>query len=54
MSQELWGLRCVTCDRLMIQTPSGYVSCPRGHGRLLQEAEAACEGPSLFSDEEVE
>lgn len=33
------GLSCATCGRRMVRTPSGYVACPAGHGRLLAETD---------------
>ncbi len=29
-------LSCVECGEPMEHTPSGYIVCPRGHGRLLE------------------
>ncbi len=41
MSRGLFDLHCSQCGRTMIDTQSGYISCPLGHGRLLAEAPAA-------------
>jgi hypothetical protein len=30
-------LTCCTCARLMVRTESGYLCCPAGHGRLIDE-----------------
>lgn len=54
--RTLWSLRCVQCDKLLEQTPSGYWACRNGHGGLQLDQEAQelpYEGLSLFPDEEV-
>lgn len=28
------GLRCPVCDRHLVETESGYLSCPMAHGKL--------------------
>jgi hypothetical protein len=38
------SLRCEECGRLLVRTPSGYLACPRGHGKLLTEAVTEPEG----------
>jgi hypothetical protein len=30
-------LKCCTCHRPMVRTDSGYLCCPAGHGRLIDE-----------------
>jgi hypothetical protein len=30
-------LTCRTCDRPMVRTASGYLCCPAGHGKLIDE-----------------
>lgn len=30
------GLSC-QCGEPLVRTPSGYLACPRGHGRLIPE-----------------
>jgi hypothetical protein len=37
--RAMW-LRCQVCGRFLERTPSGYLACPAGHGRLLREAES--------------
>lgn len=32
------NLSCGVCGEPLVETPSGFLACPRGHGRLLQEA----------------
>jgi hypothetical protein len=32
-------LRCERCTRYLERTPSGFRACPRGHGKLIREAE---------------
>jgi hypothetical protein len=32
------GLRCARCQSFFVRTTSGYLCCPRGHGKLLAEA----------------
>lgn len=54
--RTLWSLRCVTCDRLLEETPSGYWACGAGHGGLQLDQEASelpYEGLAMFPDEEV-
>jgi hypothetical protein len=34
------GLTCQECGRALVHTESGYLCCPRGHGKLLTEAAA--------------
>jgi hypothetical protein len=31
------ALTCCTCGRQMVRTESGYLCCPVGHGRLIDE-----------------
>jgi hypothetical protein len=31
-------LRCRHCGRFLARTPSGFLACPMGHGKLLREA----------------
>ncbi len=31
---NLFALRCEECNRQLVGTESGYLSCPIGHGRL--------------------
>jgi hypothetical protein len=35
-------LRCVECGAWMVETESGWLCCPKGHGKLLPQAEEAC------------
>ncbi len=35
--QGMFALRCSECDRLLTETPSGYLACPQGHGRLIRD-----------------
>jgi hypothetical protein len=30
-------LACSVCGRLLVRTTSGYLCCPKGHGRLIAE-----------------
>ncbi len=51
---DLFSLLCQECGRRLIHTPSGFLSCPLGHGRLRLD-EAAPEVDvieTLFSLEE--
>jgi hypothetical protein len=29
------GLRCPDCERHLVETESGYLCCPAGHGKLI-------------------
>lgn len=31
-------IACQACGSMLIETSSGYLACPNGHGKLLQEA----------------
>jgi hypothetical protein len=43
---NLFALRCEVCDRQLVPTPSGYLACPDGHGKLIaQEADTEPPGP---------
>ncbi len=45
---NLFALRCEECGRVLVQTTSGYLCCPRGHGKLrLDELRTAEEEPAL-------
>jgi hypothetical protein len=33
----LFDLRCEACGHYLVRTPSGYLACPKGHGKLQQE-----------------
>jgi hypothetical protein len=33
--------QCAQCGEYLERTPSGYLACPRGHGKLLTEPPAA-------------
>jgi len=33
------SLRCSECGHDLERTPSGYLACPLGHGRLIREYE---------------
>ena len=32
------SLRCCECQEHLVRTASGFLACPRGHGRLLCES----------------
>jgi hypothetical protein len=36
----LFDLRCEECGEYLIRTESGYLSCPMGHGKLVEEQPA--------------
>ena len=38
---EVSDLACCVCDARLVRTPSGYLVCPRGHGRLVAESESS-------------
>jgi hypothetical protein len=33
------SLRCSECGHYLERTPSGYLACPLGHGKLIRESE---------------
>jgi hypothetical protein len=35
----LFSRRCEDCGRPLDRTPSGFLACPLGHGRLVRESE---------------
>lgn len=39
-------LACVQCGALLVRTGSGYLACPAGHGKLLEEIGDAEKSPS--------
>jgi hypothetical protein len=36
---EQSDLACGECGEFLVRTPSGWLACPRGHGKLTCEAE---------------
>ncbi len=57
MQRQLFDLACSVCGRIMINTPSGYICCPVGHGRLLvaiPQADETYREPDLFVTAEEE
>ncbi len=36
---RLSSLSCVECGEPMEETPSGWICCPKGHGKLRAESE---------------
>jgi hypothetical protein len=34
----LYSLRCEDCGHFLTRTPSGFLACPLGYGRLIREA----------------
>jgi hypothetical protein len=46
---DLFSLKCVECGEYLIQTESGYLCCPKGHGRLRIDAEADIPGENSGS-----
>ncbi len=47
---NLFSLRCDECDSLLVTTDSGYLACPRGHGKLIDQRDDVTLEPcgSLF------
>ena len=41
---NLFALRCDECRRQLVTTPSGYLACPAGHGRLVIETDTPLPG----------
>ena len=41
---DLFSPRCSECGEYLITTESGYLACPRGHGKLFIEAIQRREG----------
>ncbi len=41
-------IHCETCGEYMVRTESGYVTCPKGHGKLLEEGAQPYEGGLWF------
>lgn len=37
----LSDIKCSVCGERMVLTPSGWLACPRWHGRLISEANQA-------------
>jgi len=38
--QEISNVYCGECGRAMIRTPSGWIACPSGHGKLREESKS--------------
>ena len=36
---HLFGVRCEDCGHFLERTPSGWLACPNGHGKLVQESD---------------
>jgi hypothetical protein len=36
----LFSLRCGECGHYLTRTPSGYLACPLGHGKLIRETDS--------------
>jgi hypothetical protein len=34
---NLFALRCTECGQQLVPTPSGYLACPQGHGKLIAQ-----------------
>ena len=41
--------KCPRCGRYLERTPSGYLCCPAGHGKLLTEPPAETDGEDAES-----
>lgn len=56
MQRGLFDLSCAVCGRTMIDTGSGYVSCPMGHGKLVKDVPALEQfaPPDMFSQVQAE
>lgn len=37
---NLFSMRCETCGSYLVPTPSSYLACPNGHGKLQTEGPA--------------
>ena len=49
---EVSDLACGECGDYLVRTPSGWLACPRGHGKLTCEAEPSEESyGTLFEDD---
>jgi hypothetical protein len=50
---NLFALRCDECGRQLETTPSGYLACPLGHGKLRADVPPLDPEPSglWFGDE---
>jgi hypothetical protein len=44
------ALHCEECGEYLTHTPSGYVACPNGHGKLLADATDDDRCGSWFED----
>ncbi len=52
---DLYSARCAECGEYLVQTESGFLCCPKGHGRLQlddQRDPAPADEPcaNLFGD----
>ena len=39
--------RCHECQSFLVRTASGFLCCPRGHGKLIEEATSSANEPCM-------
>ena len=45
------GPPCRECGRPMVRTPSGFLSCPRAHGKLIEPAGGLTASPEAVTED---
>jgi hypothetical protein len=50
---ERSNVPCGECGECLVRTPSGWLCCPRGHGKLIYEAEPGEESYGTWFEEEL-
>ena len=47
---ELSALSCGECGRPLERTPSGFLACPNGHGKLVTETQESAGFSAMFDE----
>jgi hypothetical protein len=50
---EVSALTCGACGEFLVRTPSGWLVCPRGHGKLTCEAEPGEESFGTWFEDDL-
>jgi hypothetical protein len=51
--EEVSVLACGECGEFLVRTPSGWLACPRGHGKLTCEEEPGEETYGTWFEDEL-
>ena len=50
---EVSDLACGECGEFLVRTPSGWLACPRGHGKLTCEEEPGEQSYGTWFEDEL-